>query len=219
MSSRIATSGSIRAADIASIQPRQELHAVLWIAQRTTLRRHGRTPAHVAERPQPLGRLGIDGRGRRGSGSTERSVERLPHLFDSRRLLDRTIAGFGRIALELVELRTRRVDELCSWPCARHAEAPTRAPIADRATRSTREHHPSGAPRLPGEAIDHRGRHAEAPRRSRAASATRRSSAPRYQRAALPEMPGPATINGTRTVASYTNTPCVPSPCSPRLSP
>ena len=96
-----------------AIQPRQELHAVLGIAQRTTLRRHGCTPAHVAERPQPLGRLGIDGRRRRGSGSTERSVERLPHLFDARRLLDRAIAGFGRIALELVQLGTRRVDELC----------------------------------------------------------------------------------------------------------
>ena len=32
-------------------------------------------------------------------------------------------------------------------------------------------------------------------------------------------MPGPAIIHGTRSVASYTKTPCVPSPCSPRLSP
>ena len=60
-----------------SIQPRQELHAVLWIAQRPTLRRHWCTPAHVAERPEPLDRLGIDRRSRRGSGPTERSVERL----------------------------------------------------------------------------------------------------------------------------------------------
>ena len=34
-----------------------------------------------------------------------------------------------------------------------------------------------------------------------------------------PGTPGPATSSGTRTVASYTKTPCVSSPWSPRLSP
>ena len=33
------------------------------------------------------------------------------------------------------------------------------------------------------------------------------------------DTPGPAMIHGTRSVASYTKSPWVPSPCSPRLSP
>ena len=218
----MATSGCTRAADIAAIQARQEADAVLGIPQRR--RRPARLlldAAEIAERAQALQRIRIrrcsGGAGRRPL--SKRRLETMTQLGDACGVRIREVRQFRWIVLQVVQLGTRRLDQLESRRRATSRAAPIRARAPNRATRRTTARRSSGARQPLAAAIGLPAPCVTAGRRSRAASAARRSAGRPSARRGRAAIPGPAMIQGTRRVASYTKRPCAPSPCSPRLSP
>ena len=107
----------------AGVETAQERHTVLRVAQVRAGRRR-RAAADVAERTQPLRRLGVERRRRVGHRPGERRLQRVAHRREPCVLGRGPVRRLAGVGGEVVELRLRRLDVLVARRPPREERGP-----------------------------------------------------------------------------------------------